>query len=80
MKILVIEFHSPNSCSHLQKERRVIFLLLDQLPGSITDEPEAVVLIDLGQDGAQTSFQFVGAGGRVNDQGVLSVAPRVVHH
>ena len=52
--------------------------MLDQLPGPVTDDPEAVVFIDLGQDGAQTSFQFVGASGRVDDQGVLSVAPRVV--
>ena len=60
-EILIIKFHSPNSCSQLQNEGRVVFLVLDQLPGSVADDPEAVVLIDLGQDGTQTSFQFVGA-------------------
>ena len=54
--------------------------MLDQLLGYIADDTEAVVLIDLGQDGAQTSFQIVGAGGRVDNQGVLWVAPRVVDH
>ena len=53
--------------------------MLDQLPGSLADDPEAVVLINLGKDGPQTSFQFVSPRRGVDDEGILRVAPRVVN-
>ena len=77
-KVFVVELHTPNRCSHFQKERRIILFVFDQLSRTVADDPETIVFVDLGQNGAQTSFQFVGTGGGVDDQGVSAVTPRVV--
>ena len=77
-KVFVVELHTPNRCSHFQKERRIILFVFDQLSRTVTDDSETIVFVDLGQNGAQTPFQFVGTGGGVDDQGVSPVTPRVV--